>query len=597
MRLLLILFVFLWANTGWADAITITDAGVDSKVTGLNGTGIAIGQVEVWRSGKWGYDPVSLSTSDITPTGVYVQGTSGMASPTFGINTDDAHATEVAGVMIASLGTGSVGVSPLAELHSMATQSADEVDIALALNRIALLNNGSVQAINLSFGLPLQPFIEEPDGNSHFAQFIDWSARRHDVLYVAAWGNSDASEFRTPQDNFNGITVAASESPPGPPEDILYRRFSSINAIEGDASGDRTSIDLLSPGFQVQVSGYQNTSYFIDGTSYATPHVTGAAALLHQYAVQQKNASVPNDRFVLNSQRHEVMKAVMLNSADKLDGVHGSTRTIVDLNDQDWTQSEAFNSVFMPLDDQMGAGHLNVRRAVQQFAPGEYDPGTVPLIGWDYGSIGGQDSIIEYVLDEPLAAGEYIAITLAWDRRIESTGGNTYNFGDQFTNHGVANLDLRLMTKDGTDLTLDSVWSSQSFEDNVEHIFFQFNEQEVGEYKIVVHHNCCDIGNPLANTNYALAWWYGDAAIPGDYDANGSVGPEDYDLWKANFGTVFAAADGNGDGIVDAADYTVWRKNLGAGMGSQAAVPEPSAIALAVVGLLIGGLKNRRFKV
>jgi hypothetical protein len=49
----------------------------------------------------------------------------------------------------------------------------------------------------------------------------------------------------------------------------------------------------------------------------------------------------------------------------------------------------------------------------------------------------------------------------------------------------------------------------------------------------------------------------------GDYSGNGTVGTEDYDVWRANFGTNSAAADGNGNGIVDAADYVLWRDNLG----------------------------------
>jgi hypothetical protein len=49
----------------------------------------------------------------------------------------------------------------------------------------------------------------------------------------------------------------------------------------------------------------------------------------------------------------------------------------------------------------------------------------------------------------------------------------------------------------------------------------------------------------------------------GDYDGNGTVGNEDYDLWRANFGTANAATDGNGDGVVDSADYVVWRDNAG----------------------------------
>ena len=93
------------------------------------------------------------------------------------------------------------------------------------------------------------------------------------------------------------------------------------------------------------------------------------------------------------------------------------------------------------------------------------------------------------------------------------------------------------------------------------------------------------------------------ATLAGDYSGNGTVGPEDYDVWKTNFGsTVNLAADGNGNHIIDAADYTVWRNNLGATIGSgsgaalpsaeslSAAVPEPSSIAsllLATANLLV----------
>lgn len=54
------------------------------------------------------------------------------------------------------------------------------------------------------------------------------------------------------------------------------------------------------------------------------------------------------------------------------------------------------------------------------------------------------------------------------------------------------------------------------------------------------------------------------AGSPGDYDGNGTVGPEDYGVWKLAFGsTEDLVADGNGNEVVDAADYTIWRNNLG----------------------------------
>jgi hypothetical protein len=74
---------------------------------------------------------------------------------------------------------------------------------------------------------------------------------------------------------------------------------------------------------------------------------------------------------------------------------------------------------------------------------------------------------------------------------------------------------------------------------------------------------------------------------PGDYNLNGSVGPEDYVAWKAAFGSADFAADGNQDGIVDAADYTIWRDHFGTGDGGAAAlansIPEPHAGGLLLV--------------
>ena len=445
--------------------------------------------------------------------------------------------------------------------------------------------------MNMSFGRGLQDIIEDTDGNSHLTQFVDWSARRHDILYAVAWGNIVDPDKRTPTDNYNGITVAASEQIE-PPFGDVYRKFGSINHTQGDAAGDRTSIGLLAPGALVPILGPGDMEILdADGTSVATPHVTGAVALLQQFVQQQIDAS--NPRFNSNSQRHEVMKAVMLNSADKLAGVHGSGRTILDSNDQDWTESEAYVNQDIPLDDEMGAGHLNVARSVQQLASGEYNPSDmIPLIGWDFGTLGGGGSSLEYTFGQSLGASQYIAITLAWDRRIESTGGTTYGQGDTFTTHGVANLDLQLMTAGGM-----VVAQSNSADMNLEHVFF--NVQDAGDYKIRVVHSPGDIGNPLATTNFGLAWWFGNPAapVPGDYNGNGSVGPEDYDLWKSNFGsTIQLAADGNGDGTVNAADYTIWRNNLGAGAGSGslASVPEPSAMTLFAIASVVAALRRSR---
>jgi sugar lactone lactonase YvrE len=95
-----------------------------------------------------------------------------------------------------------------------------------------------------------------------------------------------------------------------------------------------------------------------------------------------------------------------------------------------------------------------------------------------------------------------------------------------------------------------------------------------------------------------LAWTADPKTLAGDYDGNGLVESADYLEWKADYGKWVApgnGSDGNGDGIVDAADYTVWRNNLPAEIVAAGAsvVPEPSAGALLVILLCVGGLARR----
>lgn len=90
-----------------------------------------------------------------------------------------------------------------------------------------------------------------------------------------------------------------------------------------------------------------------------------------------------------------------------------------------------------------------------------------------------------------------------------------------------------------------------------------------------------------------------DATLPGDYNGDGTVDTQDYDVWRANFGSDEAlGADGNQDGLVNAADYTLWRDNLGQSISQpqlQASrVPEPSAGTVAAMLGLILALGRRR---
>lgn len=523
------------------------------------------------------YDSPGKSAVNTIPNGVYFRTNGGFDPPDSANITN--HATLVAGIMI-----GDASVAPGALLHSASLGgSATDVEIALTLNRLATLGGGVVRATNLSFGVALG-FFEEADGSSHLTQFVDWSARRHDVLYVAAWANEDADDPSKPTDHFNGITVAASQKPMG---ENVWRQFGETNGMNGLTFDDTQNIHMLAPGHEVFARGFDaesgmgNLIFEVAGTSFATPSVTGATALLHQLGSLQAQAG--NNRFFGEWEQHEVMKAALMNSADKLAGVQGSTRTIIDSNDQNWTQSEAYNNPAIPLDDQLGAGHLNVGRAVQQFTPGEHEPGMVPLIGWDYSPIPFVGST-EYIFDQPLSANQYVSATLIWDRQVESTGGNTYNEGDQFFSSGFPNLNLQLMTTGGT-----VVASSTSTDMNLEHIFT--NDIGAGNYKLVLNHVCCD---GFEDGDYALAWWIGDVpGLAGDFNGNGTIDAADYTVWRDTLeaGTNDLFNDPT-PGIVDENDFLYWRDHFGETMGSGAgsvalaSVPEPASWGLVLVGVV-----------
>jgi T5SS/PEP-CTERM-associated repeat protein len=67
--------------------------------------------------------------------------------------------------------------------------------------------------------------------------------------------------------------------------------------------------------------------------------------------------------------------------------------------------------------------------------------------------------------------------------------------------------------------------------------------------------------------------------LPGDYNHNGVVDAADYVTWRRGFGTTYTQSD-----------YDVWRAHFGqtagTGSGANAAVPEPSTLALLIVCIL-----------
>jgi hypothetical protein len=83
------------------------------------------------------------------------------------------------------------------------------------------------------------------------------------------------------------------------------------------------------------------------------------------------------------------------------------------------------------------------------------------------------------------------------------------------------------------------------------------------------------------------------------------VDAADYVAWRDTLNQSVSAhgsgADGNANGTVDAADYDFWRSKFGTAVGSGSSLgsaistPEPAAVSLTVVAVILSRLRRRRF--
>lgn len=494
----------------------------------LTGRKIAIGQVEIGRPAQFGLDKAGASNQSVRPGRLFVGDDPAQANDYV-----DAHAANVASLMISEDKTVK-GVAPDAVLYAAAVGSesgGDQPAECLAAQTVAFQNGGDVRAINYSFG---ESLTQDPrpnavlDGNALLTQCVDWSARVHNVLHVIA-GNQGRGGYPIPTDTYNGVVIANSMRRQGQftkvdffslgsePEIVLGRDPATESNV-----GARRSVSLVAPGSDLEtLSPDGEIAPPASGTSFAAPHVTATVALLQEFgdrairAVLEEQGNLTNSPWTLDARRQEVMKAVLMNSADKIadqgDGRRlQMSRTLVNQRNQDWLQSDAYRTQSLPLDAQMGTGHLNAFRAYQQFSAGQWSPDrSVPAMGWDYRSVefvndAETSAYQDYVIESPLEAGSFISATLAWNRLVELQDRNNngqYDIGETFSNRGLNNLDIYLMRAEEED-TAQSVWSSVSRVDSVEHLFYAI--PATGQYKIrvVFRDRVNDVVQP-----YALAWW------------------------------------------------------------------------------------------
>jgi hypothetical protein len=287
--------------------------------------------------------------------------------------------------------------------------------------------------------------------------YYDSYANNHGTLFVNGLNNGAGSLTNAPASMYNGIAVGRTD---------------------GLHSG---RAQLVAPG---------------GVTSFATPYVTAAAAVLRQAAGLGYFAALPGT----DPTDARVLKAGLLNGATKTVG---------------WTHSSTD-----PLNATSGAGVVNVKGAFDTLSGGQKARSSTALItlgstptsatftapvsglsGWDLNTISAssiRDRVAHYFFDLTTQVSLTLTATLDWNSLVDLNVG--YDV--------ISNFDLVLVDS----LTHAIVWSSVSTAFNVEHIYVTDLPGSKYDLQVILRG-----GNtaPTFTDKYAVAWsWTSSGTSP-----------------------------------------------------------------------------------
>jgi hypothetical protein len=423
---------------------------LSAVTTNLNGTGIFVAQPE---AGLDTNNPPMIwevnSAAAGLPVNRFTYISSGGSSSAYpnSLGSESGHADAVAGIFYGL---------PDGVATNVARVDNFEADFFYTnyVANAALTGIGD-SIVNRSFTFNVLSVSDQQQVDS---QYDDYSVQ-NETLFVSAANNfGNATNVCAPGTSYNCISVGA------------FAGGTFQNSLGPTMDNGRCKPDLTAPA---------------DETSYSTPQVAGAAALLMQAALRGDGGADTNSAADIRT-----IKSLLLNGAVK---------------PTDWTNSNS-----SPLDARYGAGVLNVLNSYEQLAGGKHGfiatatvalngahPPTgatsaIPVLsGWDFSTNTSSllsDRVNHYYFNvtNGLAGANFIAAaTLVWNRQKNQSSIN--------------NLNLFLYDCANSNL----VNCSTSAVDNVEHLYIP--QLAPGRYDLQVW-KAGGIGIVSAAEPYALAW-------------------------------------------------------------------------------------------
>ncbi|MGD9695536.1 MAG: S8 family serine peptidase [Thermoleophilia bacterium] len=185
----------------------------------------------------------------------------------------EAHGSHVAGTVAAASGNGrgGAGVAPRTSLLAVRALDADgEATTATIAAAFAYAGARGARVVNASLG-----------GPARSQAIADAIAEAPQTLFVVAAGNDGADLDGPPDFDRDGVRLDQGfpcELPA--PNLVCVAATTPSDALASFSDTGATSVDLAAPGTEILSTRGSSDYAYMSGTSMATPHVSGAAALI-----------------------------------------------------------------------------------------------------------------------------------------------------------------------------------------------------------------------------------------------------------------------------------------------------------------------------